>query len=55
MKEYNIPVIPGDGIGNEVMAEGLKVLDKLSSLNGNVKFNYDHFDWGCEYYLKHGK
>src|SRR5688500_11064674 len=55
MKEYRIAVIPGDGIGNEVMEEGLKVLDKVSSLYGNVKFKYDHFDWGCEYYLKHGK
>lgn len=55
MKEYNIAVIPGDGIGNEVMEEGLKVLNKVSSLYGNVKFKYDHFDWGCEYYLEHGK
>ena len=55
MKEYKIAVIPGDGIGNEVMEEGLKVLNKVSSLYGNVVFKYDHFDWGCEYYLKHGK
>ncbi len=55
MKEYKIAVIPGDGIGTEVMDEGLKVLNKVASLYGNVVFKYDHFDWGCEYYLKHGK
>lgn len=55
MREYKIAVIPGDGIGKEVMEEGLKVLNKVSSLYGKVKFKYDHFDWGCEYYLKYGK
>ena len=55
MKEYKIAVIPGDGIGIEVMDEGLKVLNKASEILGDVKFSFDHFEWGCEYYLKTGK
>ena len=55
MKEYKIAVIPGDGIGNEVMDEGIKVLNKYAELKGDIKFTYEHFPWGCEYYLKTGK
>jgi len=51
MKKYNIAVIPGDGTGPEVVAEGLKVLGALSK-----KFNFEYetvtFDWGGERYLK---
>ncbi|TCO71038.1 tartrate dehydrogenase [Marinisporobacter balticus] len=55
MKNYKIAVIPGDGIGIEVMNEGIKVLNTLSKLNKDIAFNFDWYDWGCEYYLKHGK
>ncbi|SCY51338.1 tartrate dehydrogenase [Alkaliphilus peptidifermentans] len=55
MKTYKIAVIPGDGIGGEVMTEGIKVLDCYASLKGNIKFAYETFPWGCEYYLKTGK
>lgn len=55
MKNYNIAVIPGDGIGNEVMSEGLKVLTKVSEVFGETSFKFTQFDWGCEYYLKYGK
>jgi tartrate dehydrogenase/decarboxylase / D-malate dehydrogenase len=55
MKKYNIAVIPGDGIGKEVMEEGIKVLKKLAERNESIRFNFDTFDWGCEYYLKHGE
>ncbi len=51
-----LAVVPGDGIGSEVVPEGLKVLDHLAAMShGEVTFEYDHFPWGCEYYLKHGK
>ncbi|MGQ9645908.1 MAG: 3-isopropylmalate dehydrogenase [Thermodesulfobacteriota bacterium] len=51
---YNIAVIPGDGTGPEVIAEGLKVLEAVSE---KFKFNYhlDHFDLGGERYLKTGE
>ncbi len=53
MKNYNIAVIPGDGIGKEVTREGLKVLDVVSEKHG-FKVKTEKFDWGCDYYLKHG-
>lgn len=52
---YNIAVIPGDGIGPEVVAEGIKVLDRVAELDGGFRFEYRHFPWGCEHYLQHGK
>jgi tartrate dehydrogenase/decarboxylase/D-malate dehydrogenase len=53
MKEYRIATIPGDGIGIEVMDEGLKVLKGLGKRFG-LMFTTTNFEWGCEYYLKHG-
>jgi tartrate dehydrogenase/decarboxylase/D-malate dehydrogenase len=55
VKNYKIAVIPGDGIGIEVMQEGIKVLNVLEKWNKDIKFTFDWYDWGCEYYLKHGK
>lgn len=54
MKAYHIAVIPGDGIGLEVMNEGIKLLNAFAALRGNICFTYETFPWGCEYYLKHG-
>ena len=50
---HRIAVIPGDGIGKEVVPEGLRVLDAVAT-KFNVAFQWDHFDWSCDYYLKHG-
>jgi tartrate dehydrogenase/decarboxylase/D-malate dehydrogenase len=51
-----IAVIPGDGIGQEVVPEGLRVLDRLAEQSrGAVAFGYEHFPWGCQYYLKTGR
>jgi len=55
MKTYKIAVIAGDGIGPEVLDEGIKVLKKVSELDGTFNFDFTYFPWGCEYYLKHGK
>jgi tartrate dehydrogenase/decarboxylase/D-malate dehydrogenase len=55
MQRYQIAVIPGDGIGPEVLAEGIRVLNKVSALDGRFDFVFDHFPWGCEYYLKTGR
>ena len=55
MKTYKIAVIAGDGIGPEVMTEGIKVLDLVAAADGNFQFEYTHFPWGCEYYLKTGE
>ncbi len=52
MKTHKIAVIAGDGIGPEVIGEGVKVLRKVAELDGSFQFEFTHFPWGCEYYLK---
>jgi tartrate dehydrogenase/decarboxylase/D-malate dehydrogenase len=54
MKTYKIAAIPGDGIGKEVIAAGIEVLDALAAREGRFAFHYDHFDWGSDYYKRHG-
>jgi len=53
--KHKVAVIAGDGIGPEVLAEGVKVLGAVSEVDGGFEFDFTHFPWGCEYYLKHGK
>ncbi|WP_316570013.1 tartrate dehydrogenase [Neobacillus sp. YIM B06451] len=53
-RHYSIALIPGDGIGVDVIGEGRKVLEALCQLDGGLKFDYQEFDWSCEYYLKNG-
>jgi tartrate dehydrogenase/decarboxylase/D-malate dehydrogenase len=55
MKSYRIAAIPGDGIGREVVAAGIEVLNAIAKRGGNFEFEVDHFDWGGEYYKKHGR
>lgn len=55
MKEYQIAVIAGDGIGPDVIAQGIKVLNCVAKLDGGFQFRYTHFPWGCEYYLREGR
>lgn len=53
MGTLRIAVIGGDGIGPEVVAEGLRVLEAVAEPRG-VQFETEHFPWGCGYYLRHG-
>ena len=55
MKKYKIAVIAGDGIGPEVIAEGVRVLEHVGKLDGDFEFEFTHFPWGCDYYLQTGK
>ena len=55
METYKIAVVAGDGVGPEVIAEGMKVLNKVAELDGSFRFEFTEFPWGCEYYLKPGK
>ena len=55
MKTYKIAAIPGDGIGPEVVSAGVAVLEALAARAGNFTFQVDHFDWGGDYYLTHGR
>ncbi len=54
MKTYRIATIPGDGIGKEVVPEGQKVLEAIAQQDKNIKFEFQDFDWGGDYYRKHG-
>jgi len=54
MKTYAIAAIPGDGIGTEVISAGVEVLHALAQRAGHFEFKVDHFDWGSDYYKKHG-
>ena len=55
MKTYNIAAIPGDGIGTEVIAAGIEVLESLAKRDGGFGLSFKHFDWGSDYYHKHGE
>lgn len=55
MRTYKIAVIAGDGIGPEVIAEGVKTLKAVAKLDGSFDFEFTFFPWGCEYYLKEGR
>lgn len=54
MKTYKIAVIEGDGIGREVVPEGIRVLEAVGR-RFDFSFSWEHFEWGCEYYLKTGR
>ena len=53
MPHHRIAVIAGDGIGKEVVPEGLRCLDAVAR-KYDIAFQWDEFDWSCDYYLKHG-
>ncbi len=55
MRTFNIAVIPGDGIGPEVVSEAVRVLDTAASLSQDFALNYEILDWNCTYYLQHGQ
>jgi tartrate dehydrogenase/decarboxylase/D-malate dehydrogenase len=54
MRTHTIAAIPADGIGPEVIAAGITVLQSLADRLSDVSFQFTHFDWGSDYYRKHG-
>ena len=53
--KMNIAVIPGDGIGKEVIPEGLRVLNAAAD-RFDLEFSFDHFNFSsCEYYEQYGE
>ena len=54
MKTYAIATIPGDGIGKEVVPAGRQVLEALAASSTTFRFEFENFDWGGDYYRKHG-
>lgn len=55
MLTHKIAVIAGDGIGPEVIDEGIKVLNAVAEKDGGFKFEFTSFPWGCDYYKETGK
>jgi tartrate dehydrogenase/decarboxylase/D-malate dehydrogenase len=54
MSSYDIAIIPGDGVGQEVADEAIKILQTAAQKYG-FSTRTESFDWSCNYYLKHGK
>ncbi len=52
MNKYRIASIPGDGVGQEVAIEAVKVLDTIADKHG-IRFEIERLDWGCDYYVQH--
>ena len=53
-KEHSIAVIPGDGIGREVIPEGVRVLEAVGAKHG-LRFKWQEFPWSCDWYKTHGR
>ncbi|HZT48186.1 MAG TPA: tartrate dehydrogenase [Hyphomicrobiaceae bacterium] len=54
MRTHRIAAIPGDGIGKEVIAAGVEVLEACAARDGGFAVAFDHFDWGSERYKRTG-
>ncbi len=54
MKTYRIAVIPGDGIGKEVVPAGRRVLEMLAHTLNSFALHFEDFSWGGDYYRQHG-
>lgn len=54
MSSYRIALIPGDGIGQEVVPAALRVLNRAAEVTGTFSLSAHEFSWGCEHYLRTG-
>ena len=55
MQKFTVKLIPGDGIGVDVIREAVRVLNVLAEQHGGVKFDFQELEWSCQYYLKTGR
>ena len=55
VRKYDIALIPGDGIGRDVVEQGVRVLDRLAEIDGGLQFQYTEYPYSCQYYLEHGR
>ena len=54
MRTYKIAAMGGDGIGPEVVEAGVEALKVCAERDGGFKLDFQDFDWGSDYYKKHG-
>jgi tartrate dehydrogenase/decarboxylase / D-malate dehydrogenase len=52
---YRIALIPGDGVGKEVIVEGLRVVRAAGQATAEFRVETTELPWSCEYYLEHGE
>lgn len=55
MNVYRVALLPGDGIGRDVIEEGIKTLRVVSEVHGGFRLETEQFPWSCEYRLQTGK
>src|SRR6202165_5942303 len=55
MRTYNITAISRDGIGAEVIAAGIEALETCARRDDGFTLAFQHFDWGSDYYKRHGR
>jgi tartrate dehydrogenase/decarboxylase/D-malate dehydrogenase len=55
MQTYRIALVPGDGIGKEVIPAGRQVLEALADAAAGFNFDFETFPWGGDYYRAHGE
>jgi len=53
MQNYQIAIIPGDGVGHEISREAEKVINAVADKH-SFEVGIHRFDWGCDYYIDHG-
>jgi len=54
MRTHHIALIPGDGVGKEVIPAGMRVLQRAADVAGGFRLTSTDLDWSCERYLRSG-
>ena len=54
MQDITLKLIPGDGIGVEVMVVARQLLDRVADVHGGLRFHYRELPWSCAWSLEHG-
>ena len=54
MKKFSIKLLPGDGIGVDVVREAVRVLNAIAEKHGGIAFDFQNLEWSCQYYLRTG-
>jgi tartrate dehydrogenase/decarboxylase/D-malate dehydrogenase len=55
MRRYRVAVIAGDGVGQEVIPVGMRVLERAAGAQGAFALEWEEFPWGSDFYLRTGR